>query len=166
MPLELFIFQAVAGQNTLKAVAISQGMLFPFLEDELQLKKVNVGFKRCSENHYYEGSQCTKEHQEKFEPARHPVHFKEWLVIAGVYQVGPPQWACGRGRHAHYYAQTYCGQNPGPLRHGRQHDCCPLEDCPNFGTKHGQRGTTLWWRASFAGQDEQIVQANFWDVDG
>lgn len=149
---ELSIFQAVCGQNQLRPVAVSQGMLFPFLQDDWGLKLVKVGFKRCSQNHLYEGSTCPYEHREVFNPIQHEIRAKDWLVIVGTYKANVPYWACGNGRHAHYYSQQYCRQMTPDIpmsHHLTTHDCCPLEQCERFGQRHGQNGTLLWCRTSF-----------------
>lgn len=162
--LAAFIYKAAIGPTGLQAVSIRQGMLFPLLHDDLQLRLAKVGFKRCDMNpkHHYEGSGCPYD-DSQFDPTATEVFAKDWLVKDGAYEAGPPQWACGRGRDAHYYVQRYCRQvTPEiPLRHGMQEDCCPLETCPRFGNQHGERGTVLWWRATFVGAPE----VNFWDTE-
>ena len=165
LSLEQFIFRAIVGPVGLKANSISKGMLFPYLEQH-GLRKVLVEFKRCPVcGKMAEADACpTVNCETLFSAQTTPAIGREWLILEGIY-LPVRRWGCryqtetGGAVQQHYHRQNNCKDTLAPtsderryrVSHGRIHDTCPWKDCPNHGSRHGQRGTTLWVRAELAG---------------
>jgi hypothetical protein len=162
--LEAFIYRAVIGSRGLLANSIVQGMMFPFLRDEWNMRAVPVEFHQCHNDScqkQYEGNTCPY-CDSAFAPDTTKVVGVDWLVIEGVY-VPVRRWRCGEKKTTHFYRQQLCheevvGTFPEVayhVVHGTEHDRCLLQDCPHGNPRHPERGTTLWVRAEFAGAHAQ-----------
>jgi hypothetical protein len=170
LTMEQFIHRAVIGPAGLLANSISKGMLFPYLEHH-GLRKAMVEFKKCLVcQTMYEGEVCANpDCHEIFHPQTTEVIGREWLVIEGAY-LPVRRWGC-KYRAAdnvvrvHYYRQEQCKDIVASVLadfsyrvvHGDKHDACPWQGCPNCGSRHAQRGTTLWARADLVSPAENVI---------
>lgn len=161
---ENFIHRAVIGPLGLRTNSIAQGMMFPFLREELGMCIVSVELKQCynaSCQRQYEGNTCVY-CGAAFTPDTTKVVGVDWLVLEGVY-VPVRRWRCGKKKDTHFYQQRSCreevvGMFPDAryhVVHGAEHDRCPWQQCPDKNPPHPQRGTELWVRAEFAGAHAQ-----------
>jgi len=182
-----FIRRAIIGPIGFVANSISQGIIFPYLEEDYQLQCIQVELKEC-DNPKCAGLSQRKDDEKKsavryrgtgcprcgtsFDPVKTKVVGVAWLVKKGVY-VPVSRWGCppGAGRQKHYYEQILCrtettvdfpenGEAAERHRviHGRdKHDCCPWEGCEVNNPRHPQRATTLWIPATHIVREDQPV---------
>jgi len=169
--LESYIYRAVIGPTgQFMTNSLAQGMLFPELGMDWQLRVGLVEFKQCAQcGRLYEGGSCPYD-DSPFAPTTTRVIGKDWVVLEQVY-LPVRRWRCGEGRSAHYYVQDHCREveeeyqdrYPDVSYHTvhfvhaalpraghacKEHDYCPLSE---HAQSHPQRGTALWIRAQFTG---------------
>jgi hypothetical protein len=159
-----FLYRAVIGPGGLVVNSIVQGMAYPLLRQEVQLRHALVEWKHCPGcAREYEGGKCPFCHRACC-PADTPLVGRDWFVIPGVYEE-VRRWGCGPKECRHYYAQDRCREERwvdypdatgSPVVRYRSrhhpagcHDLCPLGWCRECGPRrHAERGTTLWVRAA------------------
>lgn len=166
-----YIYRAVVGPTgQFMTNSLAQGMLFPELGIDWQLRVGLVEFKQCAQcGQPYEGGRCPYD-DSPFAPTTTRVVGKDRVVIEQVY-LPVRRWRCGEEKNAHYYVQDHCSEveeehqdrYPDVSYHTvhfvhaalpradhacKEHDYCPL---PRHAQSHPQRGVGLWIRAQFAG---------------